>query len=181
MKYGTLVFLYDLNLLEVLNFEGNVFCQCQCHGQHRYLYADLYGGGGGMWTGTETPTESGNFSSTHISISCARDSPMQCSTEAGSSLPSASLGYIFSFGEDNSKDLFILASLGVYRVVRPSRCNYNCSKENVTDLERPTSAPSPPSPSGSNSSGRRLSNSLEELVLLIISSLLLLFGSSCSR
>ncbi|XP_041004812.1 LOW QUALITY PROTEIN: HIPL1 protein-like [Juglans microcarpa x Juglans regia] len=89
----------------------------------RYLYADLYGGGGGMWTGTEIPTESRNFSSTHISISCARDSPMQCSTEAGSSLPSASLGYIFSFGEDNSKDLFILASLGVYRVVRPSRCN----------------------------------------------------------
>ncbi|KAG6659385.1 hypothetical protein CIPAW_03G031000 [Carya illinoinensis] len=110
-----------------------------------YLYADLYGGGGGMWAGTE----SGNFSSTHISITCARDSPIQCSTEVGISLPSASLGYIFSFGEHNSKDLFTLASL----VVRPSRCNYNCSKENVTDLERPTSAPSPPP---SNASGRRL-------------------------
>ncbi|KAG7985476.1 hypothetical protein I3843_03G027200 [Carya illinoinensis] len=134
-----------------------------------HFFWDLYGGGGGMWAGTE----SGNFSSTHISITCARDSPIQCSTEAGISLPSASLGYIFSFGEHNSKDLFTLASLGVYRVVRPSRCNYNCSKENVTDLERPTSAPSPP-PSGSNASGRRFNNSLMELVLLIISSLLFL-------
>lgn len=134
---------------------------------YRYLYADLYFGG--MWAGTETPTDSGNFTSTQIPVSCAKDSPIKCNAEAGSSLPA--LGYIFSFGEDNRKDVFILASSGVYRVVRPSRCNYSCSKENVT---RPTSAPSPPS----NSTGRRLSNPLMELVLLI-SSLLLCLGSSC--
>jgi hypothetical protein len=149
---------------------NNVFFYCQCH-MNRYLYADLYAGG--MWAGTETPTDSGNFTSTRIPISCAQDSPISCSTEAGSSLPE--LGYIFSFGEDNRKDIFILASSGVYRVVRPSRCNYTCSKENVTALTRPKSAPSP----SFNSSGRRLSNPLMELVLLI-SSLLLLFGSSCN-
>jgi hypothetical protein len=129
----------------------------------RYLYADLYAGG--MWAGTETPTDSGNFTSTRIPFSCAQDSPIRCIAEAGSSLPS--LGYIFSFGEDNKKDVFILASSGVYRVIRPSRCNYTCSKENVT---RPTSAPP------FNSTGRRFSNPLMELMLLI-SSLMVLFGS----
>uniref|UniRef100_A0A6N2LXB1 Glucose/Sorbosone dehydrogenase domain-containing protein n=1 Tax=Salix viminalis TaxID=40686 RepID=A0A6N2LXB1_SALVM len=94
----------------------------------RYLYGDLYAGA--MWAATETPENSGNFTSTKIPFSCGRDSPIQCTSLPGSSLPS--LGYIFSFGEDNGKDNFILASSGVYRVVRPSRCNYTCSKENAT-------------------------------------------------
>ena len=148
---------------------NNVFFYCQCQ-MYRYLYADLYAGG--MWAGTETPTDSGNFTSARIPIGCAQDSPISCSTEGGSVVPE--LGYIFSFGEDSRKDVFILASSGVYRVVRPSRCNYTCSKENVTALTRPKSAPPP-----FNSTGRRLSNPLMELVLLI-SSLLLLFGSSCN-
>ncbi|KAL7161541.1 hypothetical protein ACSBR2_042080 [Camellia fascicularis] len=109
----------------------------------RYLYADLYASA--IWAGTENPENSGNFTTSFISFSCAGDSPIQCSLVPGSSLPA--LGYIFSFGEDNSKDIFILASSGVYRVVRPSRCNFTCAKENVTAVVSPSpgSFPSPPS------------------------------------
>ncbi|XP_065876827.1 HIPL1 protein-like isoform X2 [Euphorbia lathyris] len=103
----------------------------------RYLYADLYAGG--MWTGTETPENSGNFTSNRIPFSCAKDSPIQCTSVPGSSLPS--LGYIFSFGEDNQKDIYILASSGVYRVVRPSRCSYSCSTETAVATPNPTSSP----------------------------------------
>jgi len=91
----------------------------------RYLYADLYASA--MWTGTETPESSGNYTSSLISFSCSKNSPIPCDTAAGSPLPS--LGYIYSFGEDNSKDVYVLASKGVYRVVRPSLCNYTCPTE----------------------------------------------------
>ncbi|KAM4125060.1 hypothetical protein ACB094_01G279700 [Castanea mollissima] len=107
----------------------------------------------------------------NILFRCAQDSPIQCSVAAGSSLPS--LGYIFSFGEDNRKEIFILSSSGVYKIVCPSRCsrcNYTCSKENVTDLTRPASVPSP-----FNSTRSRLSNPLVELLLLVFS-LLVFFG-----
>ncbi|KAF9604274.1 hypothetical protein IFM89_004980 [Coptis chinensis] len=93
----------------------------------RYLYADLYGSA--VWAGTESPANSGNFSSALVPFTCARNSPMQCNLVAGSSLPA--WGYIFSFGEDNRKDIYILTTNGVYRVARPSRCNYACSKEIV--------------------------------------------------
>ncbi|BFG26747.1 hypothetical protein CerSpe_130210 [Prunus speciosa] len=126
----------------------------------RYLYADLFAGG--IWTGIETPEDSGNFTSTKIPVSCALDSPIQCSAEAGSSLPA--LGFIFSFGQDNRKDIFILASSGLYRVVRPSRCNYTCSKENVTCSSHPKSVPSP-APSASRT--RRELNNPFVLELLI--------------
>ncbi|CAK7322905.1 unnamed protein product [Dovyalis caffra] len=131
----------------------------------RYLYADLYAGA--MWAGTETPENSGNFTSTKIPFSCGRDSPIQCTSVPGSALPS--LGYIFSFGEDNRKDNFILASSGVYRVVRPSRCNYTCSKENVTAV----ASPSPTSPP-SHASQRH--GSFSRILVLFSSLLLLLLG-----
>ncbi|PQQ06731.1 HIPL1 protein [Prunus yedoensis var. nudiflora] len=121
---------------------------------------DLFAGG--IWTGIETPEGSGNFTSTKIPVSCALDSPIQCSAEAGSSLPA--LGFIFSFGQDNRKDIFILASSGLYRVVRPSRCNYTCSKENVTSSSHPKSVPSP-APSASRT--RRELNNPFVLELLI--------------
>ncbi|KAK3006800.1 hypothetical protein RJ639_015761 [Escallonia herrerae] len=120
-----------------------------------YLYGDLYAGA--MWAGTETPPDSGNFTSNKISFSCAHDSPIKCGIVPGSSLPA--LGYIFSFGEDNSKDNFLLASSGVYRIVRPSRCNYTCSKENNTAVATPGPASSP-------SQASLLSNPLKSLVLL---------------
>ena len=104
----------------------------------RYLYADLYAGA--MWAGTESPENSGNYTSTLLPFSCAKDSPIPCDPVAGSSLPS--LGYIFSFGEDNRRDVFILTSKGVYRVVRPSRCNYACAKEKITNDVVPAPGPS---------------------------------------
>ncbi|KAG5230056.1 hypothetical protein OIU76_022105 [Salix suchowensis] len=132
----------------------------------RYLYGDLYAGA--MWAATETPENSGNFTSTKIPFSCGRDSPIQCTSVPGSALPS--LGYIFSFGEDNGKDNFILASSGVYRVVRPSRCNYTCSKENATAV----GSPSPTSPP---SSASQLHGSFRRILALFSSLLLLLLGA----
>lgn len=96
-----------------------------CSSLFRYLYGDLYASA--MWTGTENPESSGNYTSTQIPFSCSKDSPIPCDTAAGSSLPS--LGYIYSFGEDNRKDIYVLASKGVYRVVRPSLCDYTCPTE----------------------------------------------------
>jgi len=91
----------------------------------RYLYTDLYSSL--MWTGTETPEGSGNYTSSVIPLSCSKSSPIACESATGSTDPL--LGYIFSFGEDNSKDIFVLASKGVYRVVRPSLCGYACPAE----------------------------------------------------
>ncbi|RWR73692.1 GSDH domain-containing protein [Cinnamomum micranthum f. kanehirae] len=129
----------------------------------RYLYADLYAVA--MWAGIENPKDSGNFSSTKIPFSCARDSPLSCTILPGSSLPS--LGYIYSFGEDNRKDVYLLTSTGVYRVVRPSRCSFSCSKENV-------SASANPAPSPSSSTASKLD--LMKKWITLFSSFLLLVG-----
>ncbi|CAA0834726.1 HIPL1 protein [Striga hermonthica] len=103
-----------------------------------YLYADLYASH--IWAAQETPGNSGNFTAKDVSFSCASDSPIQCDTVPNSRLPA--LQYIFSFGEDNRKDVFILTQSGVYRVVRPSRCNYECSKEVKASVNSPRAAPS---------------------------------------
>ncbi|RWR72615.1 HIPL1-like protein isoform X1 [Cinnamomum micranthum f. kanehirae] len=128
----------------------------------RYVYADLYAGA--MWAAVESPPNSGNFSSTKIPFTCARDSPIPCTSVSGSSLPA--LGYIYSFGEDNRKDIYLLTSTGVYRVVRPSRCSYTCSKETVSASESPSSSPSP--------SSACEFNLLEKLVTFVSSFLILL-------
>ncbi|KAF8763084.1 hypothetical protein HU200_008936 [Digitaria exilis] len=114
----------------------------------RYLYADLYALA--MWTGTESPENSGNYTSTLIPFSCSKESPMACETAAGSPLPS--LGYIYSFGEDNSKDIYVLASKGVYRVVRPSLCSYSCPTEKAVT----TTPPGPSSKAASTAVSRVL-------------------------
>ncbi|GER32285.1 HIPL1 protein [Striga asiatica] len=103
-----------------------------------YLYADLYASH--IWAAQETPGNSGNFTAKDVSFSCASDSPIKCDTVPNSRLPA--LQYIFSFGEDNRKDVFILTQSGVYRVVRPSRCNYACSKEVKASVSSPRAAPS---------------------------------------
>jgi hypothetical protein len=82
-----------------------------------------------MWTGTETPEGSGNYTSAVKPVSCSKTSPIACESTAGSTDPL--LGYIFSFGEDNNRDIFVLASKGVYRVVRPSLCGYTCPAEKL--------------------------------------------------
>ncbi|PIA40240.1 hypothetical protein AQUCO_02500142v1 [Aquilegia coerulea] len=132
----------------------------------RYVYADLYANY--LWAADETPENSGNFTSNLIPFSCAHDSPIQCASVAGSPLPT--LGYIYSFGEDNRKDLMFLTSTGVYRVVRPSRCNYTCSKETAPSPTSPGSNPSSPS------SGYRVRTLQTELGLLLSSFLLILPG-----
>ncbi|KAM7251603.1 hypothetical protein ACFE04_023486 [Oxalis oulophora] len=128
-----------------------------------YLYADLYASA--LWAGSENPENSGNFTTNEIPFTCASDSPIQCSSVSGSSLPA--LGYIFSFGEDNQKDVYLLASSGVYRVVRPSRCSYTCSKENAT-------ATSSPTPTSSPSGSSQLKGSHSNLVLPFYFMMLLL-------
>lgn len=107
-----------------------------------YLYADLYGKY--IWAASESPKGSGSFTTTEIPFNCTQNSPNQCNYTPGSSQPD--LGYMYTFGEDNSKDIFILTSSGVYRVVDPSLCNYSCSKENVRNV----SSTYPPSSSYKN-------------------------------
>ncbi|OMO61518.1 Soluble quinoprotein glucose/sorbosone dehydrogenase [Corchorus olitorius] len=131
----------------------------------RYLYADLYSGA--IWAASENPENSGNFSSSTISFACAKDTPIQCSSVPESALPA--LGYIFSFGQDNSKDIYLLASSGVYRVVPPSRCNYSCSKENGTSsVETPSPTSSPPSYASRSSPVILLSTLLLLLLLFLL-------------
>ncbi|GMN45794.1 hypothetical protein TIFTF001_014983 [Ficus carica] len=79
----------------------------------KYSYADLYAVN--IWATVENPENSGNFSGSLIPFSCAADSPTDCGDCPGSTLPN--LGYVYSFEEDNKKDVFILASNGVCRVV----------------------------------------------------------------
>ncbi|KAG0484086.1 hypothetical protein HPP92_012170 [Vanilla planifolia] len=107
----------------------------------RYVYADLYGSA--MWAGVEDPEDSGNYSSSRIPFSCAKDTPMACDAVEGSSLPS--VGIIYSFAEDNNEDVYVLASKGVYRVVAPSRCSYSCSQESHLGGETPPPGASPSS------------------------------------
>ncbi|KAL7091528.1 hypothetical protein ACP275_12G111600 [Erythranthe tilingii] len=103
-----------------------------------YLYGDLYASH--IWAASENPRNSGNFTTSDVPFSCAPDSPIKCDSVPNSNLPA--LEYIFSFGEDNRKDVYILTQSGVYRVVRAGRCNYACSKEVVTSTNSPPSAPS---------------------------------------
>ncbi|MCL7023744.1 hypothetical protein MKW94_016015 [Papaver nudicaule] len=134
----------------------------------RYLYADLYAGA--MWAAEETPAGSGKFNATQVPFGCGRNSPVPCTFEVGSSVPD--LGYIFSYGEDNKKDVYILASSGVYRVVRPSRCSYACSKDNGTTSDSPNLS----RPSSSN----RLVGTWQNKIVscLLFSSLLILLCSN---
>lgn len=76
------------------------------------------------------------------------------------------IGYVLSFGEDNRKDIHMLTTTGVYRVTRPSRCNYHCPKE--------TSVASKPGPSVSMS--RKLWERAQHYTLLISSMLMLLLN-----
>ncbi|KAL6638935.1 hypothetical protein ACP70R_022665 [Stipagrostis hirtigluma subsp. patula] len=105
----------------------------------RYLYADLYAKA--MWAGTESPEGSGVYNVTPLAFSCSKSSPIPCDFAAGSALPS--LGYIFSFAEDNARDVYLLTSKGVYRVVDPAECNYACPiKSSAAGAPPPGAAPS---------------------------------------
>lgn len=135
----------------------------------RYLFTDLYAGA--VWTGIENPENSGNFTSNEIPFSCAADSPIKCTFPSAGSNSLPALGYIFSFGEDNNKDIYLLASSGVYRLVRPSRCKYVCSKENPSPAPAASNTPSDASflmASNTHSLLILLFSSLSFLILLSI-------------
>ncbi|KAM3246891.1 HIPL2 protein-like [Capsicum annuum] len=126
----------------------------------RYLYIDLYPNG--IWSGTENPENSRNFTSSKIPYRCAHDSPIHCESIADGVIPG--IGYVSSLGEDNRKDIHILTTIGVYRVARPSRCNYYCPKER-------TSKPPP-----HVSLSRKLWERTKHYALLISSMMLLLLN-----
>lgn len=129
----------------------------------RYLYADLYAAD--MWAGIENPIGSGNFTSTKVAFNCSAKSPIPCSYAAQNQYPT--LKYIFSFGEDNNKDVYLLAYTGLYKVVHPSACNYVCKKESLAG--GPSIAPQPtPSPSQPPSSATVLSRNIWSLACLLL-------------
>ncbi|XP_019057509.1 PREDICTED: LOW QUALITY PROTEIN: HIPL1 protein [Tarenaya hassleriana] len=136
----------------------------------RYLFADLFASV--IWSGSETPTGSGNFTSSRIPFHCAADSPIRCSTGPEPSSASPALGFVFSFGQDNNKDMYVLASTGLYRIVRPSRCNFQCPLENVT-ASPPRPRPDLTAPSSSSPGFHRL-NIVPVFVLFSWSFLVLL-------
>ncbi|KAF5792760.1 putative quinoprotein glucose dehydrogenase (PQQ, quinone) [Helianthus annuus] len=123
-----------------------------------YLYGDLYAHN--LWAGVETPENSGNFTTSNVTFGCAKDSPVPCDLVPGSELPT--LGYLFSYGQDNNKDVYLLSSSGVYRIVPPSRCGYTCAYESRTE----GSTPAPTSPRGSSSN--MLKGSCKSLLLLLL-------------
>ncbi|GJM95435.1 hypothetical protein PR202_ga12171 [Eleusine coracana subsp. coracana] len=78
----------------------------------RYLY--VYGFN--VWAAVETPMSSGRYASALISnIMCSEGTPLPC-TGGGIG------GHVISWGEDNSKDGYILATDGVYKVLPPGLC-----------------------------------------------------------
>ncbi|KAH7867138.1 hypothetical protein Vadar_029324 [Vaccinium darrowii] len=129
-----------------------------------YVYADLYGAA--FWAGIENPEDSGIFNQSLMQFTCAADSPIKCTFVNGSSYPT--LGYVLSLAEDNNKDIYLITSSGVYRIVAPSRCSYTCSKETVT--------PSSPSPTSTPSSRTSRLSLRENAILLCASLVLILLG-----
>ncbi|KAL0789395.1 hypothetical protein Bca101_005641 [Brassica carinata] len=135
-----------------------------------YLYADLYANA--MWAAIESPEGSGNFTDSQIPFKCSQDSPVKCTAAPGGANSGPALGYIYSFGQDNNKDIHLLTSSGVYRIVRPSRCNFACSKENTT-ASRGKQSPNGAGPPQS------LPSSARNHCFSVFMSLLLLMLSMC--
>lgn len=88
----------------------------------RYLFADMYTSA--MWTSTD---DGGKYTSTSIPLRCSEKTPIPCDESAN-----GPLGPIFSFGEDNKLDGFILASQGVYRIVQSALCGYGAHLNSAT-------------------------------------------------
>ncbi|XP_047050434.1 HIPL1 protein-like [Lolium rigidum] len=113
----------------------------------RYLFADMYMDA--LWTGTDGISK---YTSTSIPLRCSEKSPIPCDESAN-----GLLGLIFSFGEDNKLDVFILASQGVYRIVQPTLCGYAHLNSASTDGVTPSG--------GSNG----MSVSMKALVAAVVS------------
>ncbi|EFJ26503.1 hypothetical protein SELMODRAFT_441749 [Selaginella moellendorffii] len=107
----------------------------------RYLYADLYGGN--IWGITETPEGSGNYTSASLNFSCS-GSTLACKYVSGSPLPD--IGFVFAWGEDNSRNLYMLTSAGIFKVVNPTKCNFTCTKKLPSSVTAPALTPIPTPP-----------------------------------
>lgn len=137
-------------MFKLVDFQFLVTCS--------YIYGDLYAHE--MWAGVETPENSGNFTNNAISFSCAKESPIACNLIPGSELPA--LGYLFSYGQDNNKDVYLLTSSGVYRIVPPSRCGATCA------LEKTTAGSTPVPSTTSGSSAFMVKGSFKNLLVLLL-------------
>lgn len=117
----------------------------------RYVYADLYGGA--MWAAAETPAGSGNYTTARVNFTCSTDSPMDCKQSSSNSEPN--FLYLFSYGEDNGNNLYVLSEMGVYKVGNPKGCGFTCNAKLPANafppLLTPASSPSPsPSPASAS-------------------------------
>ncbi|KAJ7564428.1 hypothetical protein O6H91_02G017000 [Diphasiastrum complanatum] len=124
----------------------------------RYLYADLYGSV--MWAGLEFPPGSGNYSATTINFTCSASSHFPCEFVGNSTIPK--FQYIFSWGQDNDRNLYILSNGGIFKVISPTACDFTCKKSLPSQFQ-PNSAPVPTRSSTAISSHASRSASLSIL------------------
>ncbi|GAQ81407.1 hypothetical protein KFL_000790320 [Klebsormidium nitens] len=131
----------------------------------RYIFADLYGKG---FTGLESPADSGNFTMARMSFLCAgAASPMTCGLK-GQDLTN-DLQYIFSFGEDINRDMYLLTLAGVFRVTSGDKCGITSCSQNVLNgtaqaAPAPALAPTPLGGGGASTDPQVMS-----LVILFLS------------
>ncbi|KAH7295210.1 hypothetical protein KP509_27G037200 [Ceratopteris richardii] len=135
----------------------------------RYVYADLYASA--MWAASETPLGSGNYSTQRVTFMCSKNSSMECRKSADDLTPP--FQYIFSFGEDNSNNLYVLSATGVYKVIDPKACGFTCNAKLPANVPIPispaASAPaSAPTSSSSSSPGSNSSVGHVDLVFHVI-------------
>lgn len=77
-----------------------------------------------IWVVIEYLENSGNFIGKKMFFICVKNFLFICNKLFGFNV--VVVGYIFFFGEDNRKDIYILISIGVYRIVCLSCCNILC-------------------------------------------------------
>ncbi|XP_066357538.1 HIPL1 protein-like isoform X1 [Miscanthus floridulus] len=83
-------------------------------GRYRYVYASS------VWAGVdalESRSNGRNASAQVPIVRCSRSSPVPCN-----GIGIGITGRVLSLGEDSSKDAFVLATRGVFRLVPPSLC-----------------------------------------------------------
>ncbi|KAL6622428.1 hypothetical protein ACP70R_032307 [Stipagrostis hirtigluma subsp. patula] len=80
-------------------------------GSYLYMYNSA------TWTAAEESM--GRYTTTRVpTIRCSRSSPMSCLSDGDTGIGRS----VLSFGEDNNRDAFLLATDGIYRVVAPGLC-----------------------------------------------------------
>jgi hypothetical protein len=67
------------------------------------------------------------YSSEPVNFTCTRNSPIPCRFVDSTTIPV--FENIYSFGQDNNKDILLLTKTGVYRIVRSNQCGYKCKAD----------------------------------------------------